>query len=304
VTSEIRPGIQSSAKSRVPAARWIDLQAARMERTAACVISLEPDSAITVTHRPDRDLKVVAVLGPAQLAGRSYDRASLLEVGFRRNRPYMASRRATARRRWFSISAEQYERCAPELFHFLQRLVDERVGKWREPQFWLPFRNLYLRRRGYDQNRNRMRLVERGIRIQVDWRDQYLIADMFAFERLCLQDELRGLGRFIDTVLARRPFSRPDFRSSVAWEIISKAMARTSLLPHHRALALTYVDGVRLQKRQADLEVLVGSRLDPSEMKLLPGLATRTHPLQRLRIVRITRRGITVELYPSSRVAP
>lgn len=275
------------------------MQARRMEKAAACVMTLGPESSVTVEYKPKRDLKVVTVLGPAEQDGRLYEQASLLEVGFERNRPYSATRHRSERHHWFKLTADQYRACAPSLFSFLQQLVDERVGKWRERQFWLPFPNVFLRRRGYSESHARKKPVDRGIRIKVDRSDEFLIADMFAIERECLSDELYHLGRFVDMVLAKRPYHRGNFRKSVAWKILSHSLARRSLLPHHKQMALTQVRRDRYQQRQVELEELIGELPEWPVPMPLPAYRTRTAALPRLRIVRVTVRGITVEIYPT-----
>jgi len=183
-------------------------------------------------------LNVLAVIGPARKGGFRFEEALLLELGLHRTRPYRkaegaaltkqelrlrrknrnrfrSGRHVPMRRKWFTLTKQQYLAVAPHLFRFLQEHVDERVGRWEITQkfepFWRKVPRYIVGRHGQIHYTEIAAHHERGIRFSVSTADRSLISDIYWAElwwNARLMYQLLGLARFISLCLRDHRYTR------------------------------------------------------------------------------------------------
>jgi hypothetical protein len=167
-------------------------------------------------------LNVIAAIGPGiglpstPVAGQQFEECLLLEVGIGRTRPYHAGRNfdgperrrlwVKKRRKWFTLTDEQYQNVAPFVFTTIQYLTNKRVKGWESPTFWLKGRRTYYSRankRTFVSETYREQ--ERGARFSVSPLDEQLTADIYAAQlrNPAVLRQIRGLRNYVELWLDR-----------------------------------------------------------------------------------------------------
>lgn len=203
-----------------------DVQVVR--RLAQYLIEIGPGGAITCQHNPIGPLSVIAVVGPVEKAlveGVAPTEGLLLEVGLGHAAPYKRSMRFIRHRgllpssagfdirfrhKYFALSKAQYLSVAPCLLRLMQEITDNHVRARRSGNMEDPFiifaSNLRVRRHAGEVVHWEIwqRLV-RGIRFDIDARDEYLVADLckITLYSQWLAHEVSGLHGFVTRCLER-----------------------------------------------------------------------------------------------------
>jgi hypothetical protein len=294
----------------------------RVRALARTVITLDRERGFTVRHHASAKprLSVVAVIGPGKFQGASYDEALLCEVGICRGRPYAAAaigRRSVAKRRkWFSLSDEQYAVVAPVIFQLIGSMMRERVAKWRSgtpdnPMVVASCLSCYDRR----ERRMVMRTVSvpvvNGARFSFAYADRRLLADVLWAEwnlNKAAKSRICRLARWIGWQMSHYRVSRQT-NGRKFWQLgrvcqIMRALARKELLPHEK---------IRLVEELAERAKHGGKRFLPRFRETLgePNRlfaetldAVLPHPVDRvggmiLKTVRANGRYLTAEVFPA-----
>ncbi len=190
-----------------------------VEQEAIGVFEIFPDWVEFVENKSPR-LGVLAVVGPGKGFGRRFEKVLLLEMGVSRGRPYHPAKglkrqlgqpEINKRRKWFSLSPEQYQLVAPFLFAKLQELTNQRESTWKTSAFsGDPF---ILPTPRYYWSRHQKTLFEtvsyqpqpKGVRFSASREDEVLLRDIYWAEKHLnsyLRGKLIGLAKFIDLLLS------------------------------------------------------------------------------------------------------
>jgi len=190
-----------------------------VEEEAIGVFKIFPDWVEFVENKSPR-LGVLAVVGPAEGFGRKFEKALLLEVGVSRGRPYhpakglkrqLGQSEISKRRKWLSLSPEQYQLIAPFLFTKLQELTNERVPLWKkgpysEDPFLVPTPRHYWSRHYKTLFESIKYLPQpKGVRFSVSREDEFFLGDIYWAEKNLnpyLSKKLMKLAKFIDLLLS------------------------------------------------------------------------------------------------------
>jgi len=198
------------------------------KKEAKVVINL---SILDLAYNPKPGLGVIAIIGPGEFFGRKYREALLCEIGLGQSRPYHNAKKPKAyckvdesrwmekRRKWFSLSEEEYLAIAPLIFKIFQELTDKKVATWKhgfysDDPFLLPTpRNYFSRRQKKLYQSISMMPQRKGIRFAVSKKDEFFVRDIYwaALNSSDLKIHLNGLARFIDLYLS--PYKKPLRRS-------------------------------------------------------------------------------------------
>jgi hypothetical protein len=191
-----------------------------VEESASIVVGISSgNSGIEIRENPNSRLNVIAIVGPAQGFGRNWDKVLLAEIGISRNRPYMPSEgldrgRGKAhlhrRRKWFSLSEDQYRMVAPIIFKLMNYRMANITSSWKFGShangYLLPARNhWWSRSRKRTIVKNFMLSAPRGIRFNVSLRDEFFVRDIFWAElnqNQRIKKQIEGLARWISLRLA------------------------------------------------------------------------------------------------------
>ncbi len=185
-----------------------------VKREAKIVINI---SSLNIQENSRPGLGIIAVIGPGEFQGRHFEETVLCEIGLGQSRPYHEARKPEEktfiqyRRKWFSLSEEQYLIIAPQIFRLLQELTDKRVNNWKcGPKSENPFRirvprNFWYRHGKTLFQNSSWKPALRGARFAVSLADKWLFNDIFWAElniNFCLKRHLIGFARFIDLYLS------------------------------------------------------------------------------------------------------
>ncbi len=120
-----------------------------VKKYARCCIYINPHSTtdkVRVVENPNFRVEVLAVIGPYKSEALNLPEAVLLEVGLFRCKPYVQAEglkhnrdgyptNYARRHTHLSITTEQYQLVAPEIFKFLQSYAFDRVSAWKSNWF-------------------------------------------------------------------------------------------------------------------------------------------------------------------------
>lgn len=196
--------------------------ASRVKKEATIVFLMEGNKSngIEILKNPKSRLNVMAVVGPSQAFGRKFKEAVLCEIGIGASRPYHEARKPNSlreekepiniprRRKWFSLSQEQYLAVAPALFQCLQRLTNDKVFRWKtgphnnNPFFIRSPNNFFAIRNKKLHSKEVFRNFPIGTRYAVSVADKYLLSDIFWADLKLREWQLRKLARFVDKLLS------------------------------------------------------------------------------------------------------
>ncbi len=239
-----------------------------VKKNAKVVINI---SKLGLSYNQDGGLGIIAIIGPGEFYGRRYEETVLCEIGLGRSRPYHSARKSKRwiekRRKWFSLTEEQYLVVAPIVFDILQKFADEyekrremrrkEIGRENQP-YLIPVVNNryfnYCKFRGVQKRKNLilkqfifMPAIERA-RFAICVKDELFLRDIY-FAELNQNDELRwrlkGFIRFVDKSLSRykKGFSR-SFDKLGGVKDIERCILRSSLSrsPYLMVEALKYLN--------------------------------------------------------------
>lgn len=213
----------------------------KVKREARLIFNITPDGKILKETNPEGRLNILAVVGPGikPLNGcPPVKEALLLELGFRKARPYESTIHVKRRVKQFVLSPEQYLLVAEHVWRELEERVEEAVKKWRCPTF-----NLSTRRQFYRRSRNevvsntRQKNCIRGLRFSLDIRDKLFFADLCWAERhLCEQvkNELAWLGKTVESCFSKNkvPLSPTRFKRLKGYKTLREVFASREIPDH------------------------------------------------------------------------
>jgi len=230
----------------------VERDVSRVRAKARTVITLDRQRGFTIRHNPFAAprLSVIAVIGPGKFQGKSFDEALLCEVGICRGRPYAAAfvggRHLPRRRKWFSLSDEQYMAVAPTVFQAIESLMRERVACWKagtpdNPMMVSALVSCYDRRERKNILRNVFVPVVNGARFSFAYADRRLLADVLWAEwsvNKAAKSRICRLARWIGWHMSHYRSSRRTDGQKF-WKLgrvsrIMQALARKELLPHEK----------------------------------------------------------------------
>lgn len=213
----------------------------RVKREARLIFNITPDGEILRETNPEGRLNVLAVVGPGikPLNGcLPVKEAVLLELGFRKARPYQKTRQVKRRMKQFVLSPEQYLLVAESVWRELEERVEEAVREWKCPTFTLSTRRQFYRRSRREVVSNtRQKSCIRGLRFSLDTRDELFFSDLCWAERhLCEQvrDELDWLTRLVDSCFSnnRAPLPPSRFKKLNGYKTLCEVFARREIPDH------------------------------------------------------------------------
>jgi len=193
-----------------------------VKREAKIIIRISRTRMENVWRNPDGRLGVIAIIGPGEFQGKTYDKAILCEVGIGVSRPYHEAGKplnslrngetAKIQRRWkwFSLTEEQYLAVSPILFLVFQKLTNEKVATWKkgffsDDPFLIPTaRNYFSRHQKKVFSVNSRKPQPSGTRFAVSLNNLLLARDIFwaEFNNSFTVYRLKGLARFLDLYLS------------------------------------------------------------------------------------------------------
>lgn len=130
---------QGRIASRLPE-YFIKRDILTIQENAQYVINLDKDN-VHVHHNENAHLNVIAVVGDGYYNSPVPQKGVLLEIGFLTTRPYALAKRAQKlqnpglkikfreRKKYFSLTPEQYQRIAPTIFKLLQTITDKQCSR-------------------------------------------------------------------------------------------------------------------------------------------------------------------------------
>lgn len=227
--------------------------AAVVKEEARLVIYLNGGNFEFVQNQNPR-LNVIAVIGPSEAFGKKFDEAVLCEIGIGKSRPYHAAKkqyRIPKRRKWFSLTEEQYRQAAPIVFSILQEMTNQAVLGWKKSFFnndpwYVPARrSFFLKRWKKVKTSEKAYAILRGTRYAVSLADRHFLSDLFYAELETNQRRLSGLRRYLDKRLSivprRKRNGRPkafvDVEAALDKKYLSRYLAIEVLkrfVPWHR----------------------------------------------------------------------
>lgn len=196
--------------------------ARRVKKEAAIVFLIDRNGGnkVKILKNPESRLNIIAIVGPSQAFGRKFEEAVLCEIGIGASRPYHEARKPNgtrkerepinipARRKWFSLSQEQYLAVAPVLFRCLQELTNHKVSRWKtghhnnNPFFIRSPRNYFSIRNKKLIRKETFRNFPIGTRYAVSIADKCLLSDIFWADLKSREWQLRKLAKFVDKRLS------------------------------------------------------------------------------------------------------
>jgi hypothetical protein len=223
-------------------ARLVSQDVQRVKNQAAIVFEIE-EGKIRFSRNENPLLDIIAVIGPGWYSETKFNEAILLEIGIGKSRPYHLARRPgnlrkngessylPPRRKWFSLSQEQYCQIAPIIFKTLKELSLEQI-QGRECNssnpFYAPTSRLYWSRHQKSLFENENKIPCRPhTRFAVSLQDQFLISDVYCAEinlNRPLRNQLAGLANFIDLYLA--PYKNGFKRSFLTLKRVKNVQKR------------------------------------------------------------------------------
>lgn len=191
-------------------------------------------------------LSVIAVVGSGKFAGVSYERALLLEIGLGRGRPYQKVEfnaekgGELSRRKWFSLTPEQYRAIAPHLFSLLKEIAEEQMAKWKNGPFYdvVVKRVFFSRKLGEHIERRKTLSYPRGVRFTASVADDFLVKDIYWAEmnlnkrvQVKMSRTASAVQHFLRPYFTKRP-AKKDIWSVRAFKRAKYALTHSSL-PRH-----------------------------------------------------------------------
>jgi hypothetical protein len=300
----------------------------RVIHEATTLVTLEKNQKIFPHHNRRARLGVLAVVGPGVTShGVALGDAVLLEVGYRKTRPYQPAnkpwrrngepRQVPKRRKWCTLTEEQYLHFGPWLFEELQDRVDVLTGEWKGTTYPVPTRQTYWTSRGgkmtvdttWKNGGKRLVYWPRGLRFSVSVHDEFLLRDLYWAEMESnshVRQWLQGLARFIDKRL--KPYRDKSRAYMGHWQGLKdvKHVLETSSLPHYLKIEmLRYLPHKKGQQNPFyDLlcDILEWNGTPTRERQLaslaLPGVKRRIKDTQ-LRIKKAVNGHVVFEIFPS-----
>src|SRR3989344_2887986 len=125
--------VKGISPKRIPGLVQKDVEFAK-KRTLG-LFKILPDMTVEFEKRRNPDVPVLSVIGPARGFGHEFPETLLMEIGTARARPYLRSKgigwhkgenRFPRRRRWFTLTEEQYKALAPLLFATLEEMAKKK----------------------------------------------------------------------------------------------------------------------------------------------------------------------------------
>lgn len=205
-------------------------------------------------------LDVVAVLGPGEKDGVSFDTTVLLEIGYGHTRPYHNSRGVTGewvhkRRKYVSLTSDQLRNVWPFLEDLLARLAGETISTWKSPHVKISSRyHKRTKTRGLKVRKEKEdREYLRGVHFSVSMHDPLVLGLVLRSEleldrrQTSLMADLIGALGFLSRIIRR--YSERTLRSE---KLIAKLdgyprsgitscirfLRKRNFLPHHLSLIL------------------------------------------------------------------
>lgn len=235
----------------------------KVKKHSRVVLRICKDNIVEIIENKNKvRLDVIAVLGPARRFNRNWEEVILAEVGFRSTRPYNKvmgldrtpdEKTIPKRRKWFSLSKEQYELIAPIVFKRIEGFALKKVLSWEkgpfsDDPFLIPSTWHFWTKRGKKfYSRVSWMARKRGIRFSVSLKDIFFIKDVYWAELNLNKDikggflygkgQINGLVNFIDKRINwyrsdRNYKGRKPFRELTGVKQVEKILQRPSLSQH------------------------------------------------------------------------
>jgi hypothetical protein len=274
-------------------------------------------------------LGVLAVVGPGMTPrGIPLNEAVLLEVGYRKTRPYQPARKPyrrvdepheiPPRKKWCALNEEQYQKVGPWLFEELQFRVDELTSEWKGTTYPVPTRQTYWTNRGgkmtvdttWKKGGKRLVYWPRGLRFSASKHDELLLRDLYWAEmegNSHIKQWLRGLARFLDKRL--KPYRGKSRTYMAHWQGLKdvRHVLEASSLPHYLKIEmLRYLphqkNGQQNWFYDVLCDILEWNGTPTRERQLaslaLPGVKRRIKDTQ-LRIKKAVNGHVVFEIFPT-----
>lgn len=185
-----------------------------VKKYARCCIYITSDG-VRVEENQHYRIEILAVIGQYQDDRLNLDEAVLLEVGLSRGKPYQEAtglkdgnpnypKNYPCRHPYLSITAEQYQLVAPEIFNYLVEYSINKVSLWKNDWFdpwWIKIDVGTHKNRFSGLTKDHKWLAARpAIRFAVSVHDNFLVSDIYWAElygKDNLQEDLKKILKFI-----------------------------------------------------------------------------------------------------------
>lgn len=194
---------------------FIKKDAESVEKKARIVLKISPDErTIEISENKNPRLNVIAVVGPSNGFGRSWDKVLLAEVGISQTRPYHEAKginraadqsNVCQRRKWFSLSPYQYQLVAPIIFRRMEKISIDRISSWKSGgpsnRFLVPS-TIHWWSKGREKMKENNYVTEAavGVRFTICLKDEFFVRDV-CWAEFNLNERLKiyieGLAKFI-----------------------------------------------------------------------------------------------------------
>lgn len=275
------------------------------------LIKLEAKLVLEITseglrlHRPkNQRLDIIAVIGPVENSIiseiKNLNEAVLLEIGFRRAKPYheLPNRQRKngepsnfpIRRQWFALSEEQYAKVFPAILRILQKITDDRVHSWKciinDDPYLIPTTKHQFSKKGRKISlKKRYMAYPQGIRFSVARKDELIIRYIYWTELHLnnrIKEHLKGLAKFIDMALSKHKGYKRNFSKLKLAREISDMISRKKQLPQYQMEEMIETYLPKGYKNQLINEIidLLGYNREKSRERLLASsaISIKHHP--------------------------
>jgi len=245
-----------------PIMEYVSSDVDTVRRNAVAVIELElGGNEPVLTQNSEGELNVIAVVGSGAglsgtpVHGQQFKEALLCEVGLAKTKPYRQTKwhpgerkYCKKRRRWFTLSEEQYKSVAPLLFLKLQSRANKIIGSWKNGGCFttsITIRN-FREKATFNYRKGRAEVLS-GVRFSVLTADKLLLADIYGAElrNPKLIQQMNGFARAIDARLSKHRRGYRTFNKLRAAHDVLRMFEHTSLPEHLKVETLERLPGGR-----------------------------------------------------------
>ncbi|KKT28681.1 MAG: hypothetical protein UW43_C0009G0004 [Candidatus Yanofskybacteria bacterium GW2011_GWA1_44_21] len=294
-----------------------------MHNAAVCIeVPAQLDGTVPVRVKINLNpkLNVIAVIGPGvglpgtSAEGLAFLRVVLCEVGLWRTRPYQRSYNWRngfcnhKRRKWFSLTPEQYSFVAPIIFEqILDKASDQMRNRKTSGYFTMRNPRRPKRTGRLRFSRPVMKIeVSRGVRFSMSFHDTHLTADIYARELISSINtgKIRGMAKYISRGLSRiKGNSQFEFtKTKTSWDLfLMFSKEKLSLNLNRKCLDFLgqYHRGRYGEDLQKILRTIHKRKYYDAMPNPLPGIEERLNGFD-ARVTSESRDCFTVEIHPHS----
>lgn len=228
--------------------------AAKVALAAKHVLLIDTEGNI-LSHKTNKSfvLDLIAVIGPSTYRGEEIKTACLLEIGFKRSRPYKQTRRfAKNRRRYCKINAVQLAHCWHKIEEIIVDELDKRTAGWKSRSGWIYYGRIKSRCISAKPSRKKevKHYRQRGIYVCLSQQDEEVVSVFLRSEivkrQICLKKDMCEVAQIAKSLLNDSRLLDDKFlkrslkKDSTGVSIFVDLLAKRRLRPHQIYFLLKY----------------------------------------------------------------